>query len=207
MEPSSSRWGKESSPGWATDFSGRRAPCRRGFSARGLASLPGRRVVVGDAGRIAHSPDGVQWREIPAKATNDLTHVIAANGAFAVAGTGGWLATSEDGLHWRTRILDPSSDLGAPHFVQGRFEWMADSSRVWFSGNLHHPHLSRTRANTVAGWRVTARSRTGQSYRLEVNESVDGDWTEWQNFTLEGAARDFEDLASPPRRFYRLREP
>lgn len=84
---------------------------------------------------------------------------------------------------------------------------MADSGRVWYSGNLHRSHLSLTRADTVAGWRVTVRGRIGQAYRLEVNESVKGDWTEWQSFTLEGAARNFEDLASPPPRFYRLREP
>ena len=127
-------------------------------------------IVVGEAGRIAHSTDGGgTWVEAPSSpVTNDLSWVALADSTFGwAAGAGGAvLHTSDGGLTWARQQISTTTDVA----------WLAT-----FKANdalLSAGRLYRT-ADGGAHWTPLP---TGiiEAWQAGVRPTIDGDLWEWE---------------------------
>lgn len=69
---------------------------------RAIASSGTDFVVVGDAGTLLHSNDGITWTQIDVSGftTSDLTNVEYLNGKYYVVGDLGFVLSSSNGVNW-----------------------------------------------------------------------------------------------------------
>lgn len=69
---------------------------------RAIASSGHDYVVVGDAGTVLHSSDGINWSQVDVSniTTSDLTNVEYLNGKYYATGDLGYVLTSSNGINW-----------------------------------------------------------------------------------------------------------
>lgn len=69
---------------------------------RAIATSGSDYVVVGNAGTLLHSTDGINWTSINVSniTTSDLTNVQYLNGKYYVTGDLGYVLTSSNGINW-----------------------------------------------------------------------------------------------------------
>lgn len=80
-------------------------------------------VVVGDAGRIFSSVDGITWTQRTSGHGNPLHRVVYDNNIFVAAGQNN-LMTSVDGITWINRDSGPGAKCNCINFV-GNNTWLA----------------------------------------------------------------------------------
>lgn len=68
-------------------------------------------VVVGNAGTVLTSTDGVVWTSRTSGATSDLFGIIYANGLWIATGASGTIITSSNGITWTARMSGTSALL------------------------------------------------------------------------------------------------
>lgn len=90
-------------------------------------------VIVGDAGRIYSSTDGITWTQRTSGHTNSLQRVRFENGVFITAGPSN-IMTSTDGITWTNRSTGAGSQCRSIGYV-GNNTWIAgfDSSTAYRS--------------------------------------------------------------------------
>src|SRR6476619_4179798 len=80
-----------------------RNPPPQGNDLRGAFCGNGRFFLVGDAGALVTSLDGITWTNQESGTNRDLYAAAFGNGVFLVAGTNGVISTSSNGVSWSLR--------------------------------------------------------------------------------------------------------
>lgn len=80
-------------------------------------------VAVGDAGKLATSPDGITWTQRTSSfSTSNIASVAYGNGVWVAVGEAGKLATSTDGITWTQRTSGQTAYLY--EVAYGRGVWV-----------------------------------------------------------------------------------
>ncbi|WP_276356231.1 WD40/YVTN/BNR-like repeat-containing protein [Cohnella caldifontis] len=80
-------------------------------------------VAVGNNGKMATSPDGVNWTSQNSGTANELNGVVFAGSQFVAVGAGGTILTSADGLTWFPQ--NSGTDAALQHVVYGKGMFVA----------------------------------------------------------------------------------
>ncbi|MFD2571265.1 WD40/YVTN/BNR-like repeat-containing protein [Spirosoma soli] len=83
----------------------------------------GQWLIVGSAGKILTSPDGLTWTEQSAPTKEDLLSVVYGAGQWVAVGTNGTILTSSNGISWTLRQTDPANRLNSVSHGAGL--WLA----------------------------------------------------------------------------------
>jgi len=87
--------------------------------------------VVGDAGIIVTSPDGISWTSRSSGTTNSLTSVSFGGGEYVAVGASGMILTSNDGITWTSRLFNTTNNLsGVCYDGNGQFVIVGDSGTI-----------------------------------------------------------------------------
>lgn len=69
-------------------------------------------AIVGDAGTVLTSTDGVAWKAASSVTTANLTALVGSASQFLAVGSGGAVITSADGATWTARTTAPDTGSG-----------------------------------------------------------------------------------------------
>jgi len=78
-------------------------------------------VAVGISGVVGTSPDGTNWTQQVALATNTLNTVIYAQGKYVALGTKGMVQTSVDATNWVIQNSGTTNSLNSVAYAHGKF--------------------------------------------------------------------------------------
>jgi hypothetical protein len=112
-----------------------RNPLPQGNDLRAVAHGNNRYVVVGLAGAVVISGDGVTWTNNPNAGTNDLTGVAFGAGVFVAVGKGGVIFTSPNGQAWSAHPSATVNDLNGVTYGAGLFAAVGNSGVMLVSGD------------------------------------------------------------------------
>jgi hypothetical protein len=103
-----------------------------GLSAylRGVAWTGTQYVVVGSAGTIATSPDGIAWTQRTSTTANDLYGITWSGSELVVVGTHGTILTSPDGASWTARSSTVADSLYSVIWAGSQFVATGGSSNI-----------------------------------------------------------------------------
>jgi hypothetical protein len=96
-------------------------PAPQPFFAEAVARADDLWVAVGEDGRIATSPDAVEWRMPNSPVVQQLRGVGHGGGVWVAVGKGGTIVTSRDAATWVQRTSGVQEDLWGVAWANGRF--------------------------------------------------------------------------------------
>lgn len=152
---------------------------------RSIAFGNGVIVIVGSAGSIIRSGDGLTWQDVSPPFAERLWRVQYLNGAFWTVSDRGAILNSSDGLTWTRRVMNPALFLSDIGYLNGVYVAIA-TDRVfrstdavnWTAVSIGSNFTSVTSGNGIF---VAVRRQNGN----DVHISQDG--LTWQPFPLGGA--------------------
>jgi hypothetical protein len=103
----------------------------------------GQYMVVGSAGSVSTSPDGLTWMHHVSANTNYLQDITYGQGQYVIVSSGGQVERSADGMNWTNQNLAPGTELlgvayGANRFVtvgSGGAAFSSADAITWASAN------------------------------------------------------------------------
>ena len=110
-------------------------------------------VVVGGAGTIVTSTDGISWTSRTSPHSNAINDVTYENSTFVAVGSTGNIITSSDGISWTSRTSNTSQELFGVAYGNSTFVVVGNSGTVLTSsdGTTWTSRTSATSANWEGG--------------------------------------------------------
>ncbi len=102
----------------------------------GIAYAFGLFVIVGDAGKIATSPDGVTWTARTSGTSQFLYSVRLVNGVLMAVGSNGTILSSTDGINWTARTSGVTAILYDVTYGAGLYVVVGGGGVILTSANL-----------------------------------------------------------------------
>lgn len=138
-------------------------------------------VAVGDAGKLATSPDGITWTQRTSSFGADyiLSVAYGKDGLWCATGASGKLATSPDGITWTQRTSGVATDIGSVFW--GNNLWMYGTT----AGGL------RTATDPTSTW--TSRTSTLANPVTVYYDPTDAIWVAGNDTGTTGALASSTD--------------
>jgi len=110
-------------------------------------------VVVGGAGTIITSTDGISWTSRTSPHSNSINDLTYENSTFVAVGGAGNIITSSDGISWTSRTSNTSQELYGVAYGNSTFVVVGNSGTVLTSsdGTTWTSRTSATSANWEGG--------------------------------------------------------
>jgi hypothetical protein len=110
-------------------------------------------VVVGGAGTIITSTDGISWTSRTSPHSNSINDLTYENSTFVAVGSTGNIITSSDGISWTSRTSNTSQELFGVAYGNSTFVVVGNSGTVLTSsdGTTWTSRTSATSANWEGG--------------------------------------------------------
>jgi hypothetical protein len=110
-------------------------------------------VVVGGAGTIVTSTDGISWTSRTSPHSNSINDLTYENSTFVAVGGTGNIITSSDGISWTSRTSNTSQELFGVAYGNSTFVVVGNSGTVLTSsdGTTWTSRTSATSANWEGG--------------------------------------------------------
>jgi photosystem II stability/assembly factor-like uncharacterized protein len=104
---------------------------------RSIATSGSDYVVVGDAGTLLHSSDGINWTQIDVSqyTSSDLTNVEYLNGKYYVVGDLGYVLSSTNGVNWLSSQVSANPRLMDITYSNGKYFVVGFGGYIAYSSN------------------------------------------------------------------------